>query len=457
MKMKPDNVLRAAYCVLNQLRNTQYTILILILFLTGISHAQAQSGNVLVLTVEGPVTPAMANYFQRGIRAGEAQNANAILIQLDTPGGAVDVTLDIVQSFANANVPIIVYVAPNGAMAASAGSIITLAADAAGMAPDTIIGAASPVGGDGADLPETIKRKEMEALSATMRNLTAGRGPEATELAGRMITEATAVNAQEALDAGLIDAIADDSTDLLNQLDGLTVQLNGKEVTLKTAGANQQPYGMNLLERILHAVANPVIVGILMAIGIQAIIIEISNPGGWVAGLIGVIMLGLGLYGLGQLPVNYLGLGLIIIAFILFLAEVLTTNNGALSAAGAITLFAGLIVLFNSPGSPEFSRISIPAALGITGGTALLFLFIMSKAIRAQTQKPLTGSQGMIGQTGHARDTFSPTGENGTYAGYVFVNGELWQAQAEEPLQFGENIIVESVYDLKLKVRKSTD
>ncbi|HIP72506.1 MAG TPA: nodulation protein NfeD [Anaerolineae bacterium] len=429
-------------------------LILTMLLLWNLNNVQAQSGNVLVLDIEGPVTPAMANYFERGIQAGETQNANAVLIQLDTPGGAIDVTLDIVQSFANAEVPIIVYVAPSGAMAASAGSVITLAADAAGMAPDTIIGAASPVGGDGADLPETIKRKEMEALSATMRNLTAVRGDEATDLAVRMITKAAAVNAQEALDAGLIDAIAADTTDLLNQLDGLTVQVSGAEMTLETAEANQQPFNMSLLERILHAVANPIIVGILMAIGIQAIIIEISNPGGWVAGLIGVIMLGLGLYGLGQLPVNYLGLGLVIIAFVLFLAEVMAANHGALAVAGTITLFAGLMVLFNSPGTPAFSRISIPTAVAITGGTALFFLFIMSKAVRAQKKKPITGQQGMIGQTGKVRDTFTSAESSDYYHGYVFVNGELWQARSVEPLQFGDSIVVDSIDELRLDVHK---
>lgn len=429
-------------------------LILVALLLWSLNNVQAQSGNVLVLDIEGPVTPAMANYFERGIQAGETQNVNAVLIRLDTPGGAIDVTLDIVQSFANADVPVIVYIAPSGAMAASAGSVITLAADAAGMAPDTIIGAASPVGGDGADLPETIKLKEMEALSATMRNLTAVRGDEATDLAVRMITEAAAVNAQEALDAGLIDAIAEDTTDLLNQLDGLTVQVNGEEMALETAGANQQPYKMSLLERVLHAVANPIIVGILMAIGIQAIIIEISNPGGWVAGLIGVIMLGLGLYGLGQLPVNYLGLGLVIIAFVLFLAEVMAANHGGLAIAGTIVLFAGLMVLFNSPGTPAFSRISIPTAIAITGGTALFFLFIMSKAARAQKKTPITGRQGMISQMGKVRDTFTPAENSDFYHGYVFVNGELWQARSVEPLQFGDIIVVDSVDELRLDVHK---
>lgn len=436
------------------MRKKSGLIIFILILLLGFNAVQAQSGSVLVLSVEGPVTPAMANYFERGIQAGERAQVDAILIQLDTPGGAIDVTLDIVQTFANAEVPVIVYVAPNGAMAASAGSVITLAADAAGMAPGTIIGAASPVGGDGADLPATIERKEMEALSATMRNLTAARGEEATNLAVRMITEATAVNAQEALDAGLIDAIAETPEDLLQQLDGLPVNVNGRDQILDTANAGQQPYNMSLLERILHAVANPIIVGILMAIGIQAIIIEISNPGGWVAGLIGVLMLGLGLYGLGQLPVNYLGLGLVIIAFVLFLAEVMTANHGALATAGTIVLFAGLLVLFNSPGTPEFARISLPTAVAITGVTALLFLFIISKAARAQTMKPLTGIQGMIGQTGTVRETFTPSEENNRYDGYVFINGELWRATANDPLNFGDPIIVDAVDDLKLLVHK---
>ncbi len=427
--------------------------IILMLFLTGIQLAAAQGREVLVLEAEGPVTPAMANYFERGIAAGEAQGAEAVLIILDTPGGALDITLNIVQAFRNSAVPIIVYIYPSGAQAASAGSIITLAAHASGMAPQTVMGAASPINSDGSDIGETAFRKAVEDLKATMRGLTAERGEEATEMAELMIEEAKAVSAQEALEIGLIDAVADNPTDLLTQLDGKTVTVQGEEIVLETAVATQTPYNMNLLEILLHAVANPVIVGILMAIGIQAIIIEISNPGGWVAGLIGVIFVGLALYGLGQLPVNWLGLGLIIVAFVLFLAEVMTANHGALSLAGTLCLLGGLLLLFNTPGTPEFARISLPAAIGITLGTATFFLFIVGKALQAQRAKPYGGADDLDREAGEARSTFTESSEN-NYSGTVLLLGELWQATSTEPITYGDTIEVVGKEGFTLQVKK---
>ncbi len=427
--------------------------IILMLFLTGIQMAAAQGREVLVLEAEGPVTPAMANYFERGIAAGEAQGAEAVLIILDTPGGSLDITLNIVQAFRNSAVPIIVYIYPSGAQAASAGSIITLAAHASGMAPQTVMGAASPINSDGSDIGETAFRKAVEDLKATMRGLTAERGEEATEMAELMIEEAKAVSAQEALEIGLIDAVADNPTDLLTQLDGKTVTVQGEEIVLETAVATQTPYNMNLLEILLHAVANPVIVGILMAIGIQAIIIEISNPGGWVAGLIGVIFVGLALYGLGQLPVNWLGLGLIIVAFVLFLAEVMTANHGALSLAGTLCLLGGLLLLFNTPGTPEFARISLPAAIGITLGTATFFLFIVGKALQAQRAKPYGGADDLDREAGEARSTFTESSEN-NYSGTVLLLGELWQATSTEPITYGDTIEVVGKEGFTLQVKK---
>lgn len=421
--------------------------------LTFITHAQTEE--VLILEISGPVTPTMAGYFDRGIREAEKQNAHAVIIQLDTPGGEVNTTLEIVQSFRNANVPIIVYIAPSGAQAASAGSIITAAAHASGMAPETVIGAASPINSDGSDINETAFRKAVEDLKATMRSLTDRRGEEATDLAEAMIEEARAVNAREALEAGFIDVIATDIDDLLTQLDGHVVIVNGEELTLQTADANQQPLDLSFGETLLHALANPILIGILMAIGVQAIIAEVSNPGGWVAGLIGVILIGLGLYGLGQLPVNWLGLGLIIIAFVLFVAELFTQTSGALSIAGALCLLGGLLVLFNSPGSPDFSRISIPAALAITGGTGAIFVFVIAKAVQAQHTRPQTGSESMVGKIGPVRQSFAITGEDGQYQGTVLVNGELWQAQATDAISFGEDVVVRQVDGFKLTVEKA--
>ncbi|MDV7391093.1 ATP-dependent Clp protease proteolytic subunit, partial [Arthrospira platensis SPKY1] len=283
-----------------------------------VDRAAAQNNEILVLDISGPVTPAMGAYFARGIAEAEERGATAVLIKLNTPGGAVNATQEIVQTFRTASVPVIVYISPRGAQAASAGSILTIAAHAAGMAPETVIGAASPVGEGGADLGETITRKITEDLKATARNLTARRGAEATTLAEAMIEEARAVTADEALAAGLIDAVATDVDDLLQQLDGLTVVVADRSIVLETADAAQRDIRQSAIEQILNLLVNPVIISILLAIGVQAILIELSSPGGWVAGLIGVLALGIALYGLGQLPVNWLGLGLVIIAFILF-------------------------------------------------------------------------------------------------------------------------------------------
>jgi membrane-bound serine protease (ClpP class) len=397
----------------------------------------------------------MASYFERAIEAAQAEGAQAVLILLDTPGGAIDVTQDIVQSFRNAPVPVIVYISPAGAQAASAGSVITAAAHAAGMAPETVIGAAAPVDGSGADIGETLLLKITEDLKATMRNLTERRGEEAVELAEAMIEEARAVTADEALDAGLIDAVAEDVPDLVEQLDGLSVIVGDEEITLELAGAEQRSLPMNGVESLLHALSNPLLIGILVTIGVQAILIEISNPGGWVAGFIGVLCLGMALYGLGTLPANWLGLGLIVVAFVLLAFEVTTPTVGALGIVGALTLLAGLLVLFNSPGTPEFARISIAGAIGITVFTSAFFLFLITKAFRAQRVEPLTGRESMIGQVGPVRQQLKLTKEEAsTYEGTVLVNGEIWQATSDEAISSGERVVVKGVDGFTLQVKK---
>lgn len=412
--------------------------------------AHAQSSNVAVLEIDGVVTPVMLAYFERGLAEAVDEGADAVLIILDTPGGAVDTTLEIVQLFRASEIPIIVYIGPRGAQAASAGSIITAASHAAGMAPETVIGAASPINSDGSDINETAYRKAVEDLKATMRGLTERRGPKAVALGEAMIEEARAVSSQEALDAGFIDAIADSPEELLAALNGRSLTVNGEEVVLQTAVSTQTAIPISFIENILIALTNPVVVSILMAIGVQAIIIEISSPGGWVAGFLGVLFLGLGLFGLGQLPVNWLGLGLILIAFVLLGLEVKAPTHGALAVTGTITLIAGLLVLFNSPGTPDFIRISIPSAITVAVITAAFFIFILTFAIRAQTAPPLTGTTGMMGQLGTARSSFTADGD--LYHGSVMLKGEIWQAEATQPIEFEESVTVREVRGMTLLV-----
>ncbi|MBN1315256.1 MAG: nodulation protein NfeD, partial [Anaerolineales bacterium] len=304
----------------------------------------AGEGTVRLLSIKGPVTPAMVSYFERGIAAAEKAGDSLVIIQLNTPGGRVDWTLEIVQALRAAKVPVVVYIAPRGAQAASAGTIITLAAHAAAMAPETVIGAASPVGSEGEDLGETIERKAKEDMKATVRSLAERRGEQVVALAESTIEDAVAVHANEALEAGMIDLVADDLDVLLKGLDGLVVKVNDREVTLQTAGATITEFPLNPLERILHTVVDSTIVTVLMAIGVQAILIELSSPGGWVAGFVGVICLVLGFYGLGVLPVNWLGLGLVAVAFVLFILDIKAPTHGALTVAGVVTLVAGFLI-----------------------------------------------------------------------------------------------------------------
>ncbi|MCA9918904.1 MAG: nodulation protein NfeD [Anaerolineales bacterium] len=431
---------------------TWAALFVLVLAVLGFAQTQlakAQSSDVAVLEFDGPVMGIMHTYFERGLAEAAVSNADAILIIMDTPGGDLGITTEIVQMFRASEIPIIMYIGPRGAQAASAGSVLTAAAHAAGMAPETVIGAASPINSDGSDIGETAFRKVVEDMKATMRGLTERRGPEAVALAESMIEDARAVSAQEALDAGFIDVIADSPEDLLAQLDGRSVLVNGEEMILNTASSSQTPVPLTFIEDLLLALTNPVLVSILMAIGVQAIIIEISNPGGWVAGFIGVLFLGIGLFGLGQLPVNWLGLGLILVAFVLLGLEIKAPTHGALAVTGTLTMIAGLLVMFNS-GTPDFVRLSIPAAIAIAGVTAAFFVFILTFALRAQRAQPLTGQQGMMGQIGTARDTFDE--ESSLFRGTILLKGEIWQATASQPIHFGDEVRVQQMQGMKIQV-----
>ncbi|MBC7251133.1 MAG: nodulation protein NfeD, partial [Anaerolineae bacterium] len=286
----------------------------LIWIIAGAVAAAQGGGHVDLIQAQGPVTPVMLSYIDRGIAQAEKDGAVCLIVQLDTPGGSVSLAKSVVQRIVEARVPVVVYVAPRGAWAASAGTLITLAGHVAVMAPETSIGAASPVGMQGEELPETVQKKEKEILMASARALVARRGEKAVAWVERAIDQAEAATAQEALEAGVIDFIAEDLSDLLSQLDGFAVEVRGREVVLQTSGASVYPIAMNPLERLLHAITDPTIAFILLTLGINAIIFELSSPGGYAAGIIGVICLGLGLYALGVLSVDYTGLLFIALA-----------------------------------------------------------------------------------------------------------------------------------------------
>jgi membrane-bound serine protease (ClpP class) len=246
-------------------------------------HAQENPPPILVLTLEGPLTPSMLQYLERGIRHAEESDAEAMILQLDTPGGELNLMNSMVQVIRSSQTPVVVYIAPAGAIAGSAGTIITLAGHASAMAPQTAIGAASPVGSQGEELGETIAAKEKSILKATARGLAERRGAEAIALAERTIESAAAVSASEAYAIGLVDFIATDLSDLLRQLDGFKVTTSAGELTLETSNAQVEAFAPSWIESLLGILTNPNIVFVLLTIGVQAILIELSSPGGWVA------------------------------------------------------------------------------------------------------------------------------------------------------------------------------
>ncbi len=418
------------------------------LFLIGLllfwRPVHADEGGVVVMDVDGVVSPGMMNYFERALAEAEAASAELVIVQLDTPGGLITSMLDIVKLIRNSTVPVAVYVGPAGSEAGSAGAVITLAGHVSAMAPETAIGAASPINGDGSDLNETANLKAVEFLSAEVRSLTESRPAEAQALAEAMITDARAVSASEALEIGLIDLISQNTDELLTALDGREVLVQGQPITLETSNVAVSTTEINPLENFqMLLAANAELIGILLSVGAFALIVELRAPGGYIAGGMGVICLGLAFYGMGQLPTNYFGLGLIALAFILFILETKTPTFGILTMIGVVGLVGGLVLLFDTPDAPQFIRIGIAAAIGITLPMAVTFLAIARAVMQAQRSKVLTGRKGMIGTKGVVTRTFKPFGD--VYRGKVLVMGEIWHAESADPLPTELPIIVQGM------------
>ncbi len=413
-------------------------------------HAQDGLSTIMVMEIDGTIAPSSLQYLERAVRVAERNNAEALILQLNTPGGAITTMSDLVQIIRASSVPVIVYVSPQGAMAGSAGTLITLAGHASAMAPETIIGAASPINSDGSDIGETAKAKEIEALKATVRTLTERRGDEAIAIAEATIEEARAVSASEAYEVGLVDFIATDLGDLLAQLNGFEVSVLGESRLLNTANTRVEDIPLTLIEQLLKMLTDPNIVFILIAIGTQAIFIELGSPGGWVAGFIGVIALALAVYGMGILPVNWFGLIFIIVSFALFILDVKAPTHGALTAAGIGSFIVGALVLFNSPGTPEFGRVSVPLVITVAVLIAAMFTAILGFALKALKAPVRMGQKSLVGKQGVATTDFAASGE-------VRVGSELWSAEKAdrtESISKGERIEVVEVEGLRLKVKK---
>jgi len=439
---------------MNSIRRTFVLILMLLGgFSLAYQPARAQGGEprAIVMTADGPIMPPMLEYIKRGVEVADRQNAEVLIIQLNTPGGDLLTMIDIIGIIRSSEVPVVVYVAPRNAIAGSAGAMITMAGHASAMAPETSIGASSPISGSGENLTTTAETKAKEISKAAIRPLVTPRGEEALALAEAMIDEAKAATADEALEAKLIDFVADDVEDLLQALDGFTIQMSDGPRTLNTDGIETDALDMSFIEQFLLLLTDPNIAFLLLAIGVQAVLIEISSPGGWVAGFIGVVCLTLAVYGMGVLPVNWFGIIFLLTAFVLFILDIKAPTHGALTTAGVASFIVGALVLFNSPSTPQFQRVSVPLVVGTGFVIGLMFMVILMFALRAMRVPISMGSESYIGKTGTARTSVDQAG------GQVQVESELWTAEtvpASEKISKGDRVEVVEIKGLRLKVRK---
>jgi len=428
-------------------------LLVLVFLLAGQQvpvHAESETPTAVVITWDGPLTPVWGGYLKRGINQAVNTGADILVIELNTPGGSIDLMNDLIADILASPVPVAVYVTPRGAMAASAGTMLVLAGQVAAMTPESAIGAASPVGMQGEDIESTEETKTKEILKASVRSLAKRRGEEAVALAEAAIESAKAASSSEALDAGLIDYIAPDLDNLLIQMDGRTVVVSDQEVILHTKGANLIRVKTSFIEDILGLLTNPNIVFLLLSVGVQAILIEISSPGGWAAGTIGIILIALAIYGLGILPVNWFGIVFLILAFILFILDIKAPTHGALTAAGTASFIAGALVLFNTVTTPGFPKVSVGLVIGTGVVLGLTFFGVVMIAVRALKKPIITGRESMAGKTGVSVTDIDPHG-------IVQVAGEQWSASLAEnakPIKKGSRVVVERVEGVRLIVRE---
>ncbi len=432
-----------------KIRRTILAIIILLLAISIATGIQSQSPKVDVLTIKGTINPVLVGYVERGIEQAEETGAEALIIQMDTPGGLDTAMRDIIKLMVNSRVPVVVYVSPAGARAASAGVFITMAAHVAVMAPNTAIGAAHPVaiGEEGeAAMSEAMEEKVVNDAAAYIRSIAEAHGRN-MEWAERAVRESVSATEREALDLNVIDMIAPDLETLIAQLDGRQVtMLSNQQITLQTRGATVNDVPMRTIESFLYAIADPNIAYLLLSLAMLGIMVEIFNPGLIFPGVVGAISLLFAFFSLGVLPVNYAGILFIVLAFGLFVGEVLTTTFGLFTVGGIVSLVIGSLIMFQ--GAPPLFRVDpwlIATVTIIIAGTSA---FILNRAIVAHRKQAKTGREDLIGKTATVRVALN-------LEGTIFFKGERWSARSEEgEIKPGEEVVINKVDGLILYVSK---
>jgi membrane-bound serine protease (ClpP class) len=428
-------------------------LLLTVLLLAAISASTADHAPIIeTATVDGIIHPVTSEFMRKAIAKADAEGARLIVFTLRTPGGLLDSTRDINNAIIAAKTPVAIFVGPSGNRAASAGFLITIAADIAAMAPGTHIGAAHPVTGTGEKMDEVMSKKAASDTAAYARTLAAQRGRNVT-LVEQAVIDSRSFTEQEALHASppLIDIVATDVPDLVKKLDGRTVKrFNGASTTLVLAGAETRAIEMTWPERVLTAVAHPQIAYLLLTLGTLGLTIELWSPGAILPGVAGGLCLLLAFFALQVLPVSYVGVLLILFGFVLLVLEVKVTSHGLLAVGGITSLLFGSLMLIDSP-LPEM-QIGLRMILPITFSLAGIMLFLVQLGLKAQRAPAVTGESGMLLSTAEALTSIAPGG-----VGRVSTHGEIWTATSPEPIHAGDRVVVTDVKGLLLTVKPLLD
>lgn len=403
----------------------------------------ASATSVLVLDLDTIIHPLTEEIVEAALEQAASEGDSAVVLRINTPGGLLAATNEIVQAILASDVPVVTYVAPSGGHAASAGFIILVSADIAAMAPGTNTGAAHPVLAMGGEIEGAMKDKITNDTAASLRAVTDKRGRN-SELAVAAVRESKSFTEQDALESNLIELIASDLDDLLRQLDGRTItRFDGEEQVLELAGAELSTYVPNLRQRILLPFISPTLALLVLALGVAGIYIEFTNPGLIFPGVLGGILAIVGLMALSLLPINVAGVALIVLALAFFVIEAVTPVNGVLAAGGVVSMVLGIVILIDTD-VPEL-QVGVWQAIGITLPFAAITVFLLQLAIRSFRYKVSTGAEAMVGEIGEARTALDPNGR-------VFVHGELWNARSEAAIASGEQVRVRAVNGMDLFV-----
>ncbi|MEO6837822.1 MAG: nodulation protein NfeD [Ginsengibacter sp.] len=415
---------------------------IVILFLPSFSFAQ----KVISIDLNESINPSSAEYIEQGIEKAEKENAECLIINMNTPGGLLTSTRDIVTNIMQSKVPVIVYISPTGAHAGSAGMFITLAANIAAMAPGTNIGAAHPVTLEG-KMDAVMTEKVTNDASAFIRTIAEKRGRN-IQWADDAVRNSVSITEQEALEKNVINIVAVSEKDLLKQIDGKQVQMGTVTKILHTSNATVENLEMGFFQKVLSRLSDPNIAYIIMMLGFFGLLFELFNPGAIFPGIVGVICLILAFYSMSSMPVNYAGLALIVFGIILYLLEIKIVSHGMLGIGGTVSVLLGSLFLIRSSPVDDFVSLSHTVIFSVTTVTALFFLFLVTMGLRAQRAKPVSGANAMIGQTAVTLNALDPSGQ-------VSVVGEIWQAVSlSDPIKANEKVIVKEIKELTLYVEQ---